>query len=230
MQPTLRVTPGPNDPPRLSGAARNALSSWKSGFFDRAKVLAALDEAGRVALLRAGSWVRKVAQQSMRYRKSASAPGQPPSARKGADGSLLRRHLYFAWDDTAKDVVVGPVRLGSSSVPRLHEFGGTLQGVRRKPRSVGEGGPIRIVGEGVWDFGPSTKFVRGDPKHRQVVYARLRTPEMARRATEIENELYAHGDRRYPPRPYMRPALEASSAKIAEFWRDALGRRKGGVA
>lgn len=231
MGPFIRVTPGPNDPPPLSGGSRSALARVKSGFFDRSKVLAAMDEATHVALLKAGAWVRKVAQRSMRYRKTASAPGTPPSARSGQEGSLLRRFLFFAYDEPAKQVVVGPLRLGAEAdVPRLHEYGGTRKAVRRKPKQVGQTGPISIVDGGDFKVGPSTRPVKGDPKQRQVVYVRLRTAAMAQKATEIEEMLYAHLDAKYPPRPYMRPALESSSEMIAKFWANSLGRKRGSAA
>lgn len=231
MHPFIRVTPGPNDPPRLSGGSRSALARVKSGFFNREKVLAAMDEATHVALLKAGAWVRKVAQRSMRYRKKASAPGQPPSARKGEAGSLLRKLLFFAYDESSRQVVVGPLRLGAGAdVPKLHEFGGIRRGMRRKPKQVGQTGPIRLVAEGVWDFGPSARFAKGDPKQRQIVYVRLKTPRMAEASTKIEDTLYSHLDAKYPPRPFMRPALTSSSDKIAEFWANSLGRKRSSAA
>jgi hypothetical protein len=167
----------------------------------------------------------------MRYRKTKSSPGQPPSARQGESGSLLRKFLFFSWDEQTKGVVIGPVKLGrESDVPRLHEFGGTLRGLRRKVKSVGDTGPIRIVDEGSFEFGPSTRFAKGDPRQRQIVYVKLDTAAQAAKSTAIENELYGHLDRRYPPRPYMRPALEQSQGKIAEFWADSLGVKRRGIA
>lgn len=91
-------------------------------------------------------------------------------------------------------------------------------GGRRKPRQVGDSGPIRIVGTDRFTFGRSTKFVRGDPKQRQVVYAKLTTAKQAAKATQIEQELYSHLDQKYPPRPFMVPALAASRARINELF------------
>ncbi len=225
--PKIEVSPQQTAAPRLSGAARSGLASVKAGFFNRAKVMAAVEEGQRVALMRGGAIVRRVAQFSMRYRKSASQPGTPPSARSGSEGSLLRKFLFFAYDEPSRGVVVGPVKLGNRrSLPSLHEHGGVLSLVHREPKNVGESGPIRIVEEGFWDFGPATRFIKGDPRQRQVVYGKLTSAAQVERANRLQEEMYAHGDRRYPPRPYMRPALERSRERILKVWENVLGVKR----
>lgn len=222
--PTLQVSSQQLPVPTLSASARSGLASFKAGFFNRTKVLAAVDEGKRVALMRGGAYVRRVAQTMMRYRKSASQPGTPPSARSGPEGSLLRKMLFFAYDEPSGGVVVGPVKLGGRrSLPNLHEFGGVLQLIQRKATKVGESGPIRIVNEGYWDFGPATKFIKGDPRQRQVVYGKLTSAAQVARADRLQEEMYAHGDRRYPARPFMKPALERSRERIQKVWENVLG-------
>lgn len=225
MNPTLSVSSNPRAPLGMSSRGSAALRAFKSGFFDRKKVMDALDEAQRVAFLRGAAWVAKVAQRSMRYRKKASAPGSPPSARSGTDGSLLRKMLYFAWDETAREAIAGPVKLGSrSDTPKLHERGGTKAVRPPRPLKAGDVGPIRIVlGGAKRRGGRSTKSVPGDKAGRSVVYAPLRTTKQAELATVIQRNVYSAKELRYPPRPYMGPALANSRDKIAEFWSGALG-------
>lgn len=213
--------------PKMSARGAASMRAFKSGFFNRDKVMKAMDEATYFALMSSGAWVRKVAQRSMRYRKSKSRPGEPPSARQGPARSLLRSMLYFAYDFQSQEVVVGPVKLGpESSVPSLHEYGGVQQAVRRKPKIAGDTGPIRIVDDRVFEFGPSTEFAKKDPKQRQIVYIRLKTAKQAAESTEIEETLYASLDRRFPKRPFMRPALVQSADKIVSFWENSLGVKR----
>jgi hypothetical protein len=95
----------------------------KSMFFDRVAVTRAVAPAKIRVLSKIGAFIRKSAQTSMRYRKRASAPGQPPSAHKEF-GALLRRLLFFGYDRSTDSVVVGPVATKRAEAPNLNEFGG----------------------------------------------------------------------------------------------------------
>lgn len=100
------------------------LRQAQAGFFDRARVQHATTDAERWVLSRFGAFVRQRARTSMRRRKDPAPPGQPPSAHVG----LLRQHLYFAWDQDHRSVVIGPVRLNqrqAAEAPPLLEYGGT---------------------------------------------------------------------------------------------------------
>ncbi len=106
----------------------------KGNFFDRDKVLKALDRASHKNLSRAGALVRTIAQRSMRYttKWTAHAPaGKPPLAHK--QNPLLRKLLFFAFDAASKSVVIGPVRSRRGVVPQLMEEGGE---VRKGPRQI----------------------------------------------------------------------------------------------
>lgn len=123
----------------------------KEGFFDRQKVLDAVDKATVKNLSKSGANVRKTAQKSLVYSDKPSSAGRPPHAhrsrtiiRKSRSGkvqyskktgqalkrsvSFLREYLYFFYDQTAKSVVIGPVKLDSTidsaALPAL-EYGGT---------------------------------------------------------------------------------------------------------
>lgn len=105
----------------------------KSMFFDRVKVLDAMDKKMNRVGGATGAFGRKVMQRGMRYRKSASEPGDYPSARRG--NSLLRDKILFGYDIRTKDLVIGPARLDTQdkevsaagkTVPELINFGGTV--------------------------------------------------------------------------------------------------------
>lgn len=99
---------------------------FKTRFFrDLDKLQNAEERAAKRALSRFGAFVRTRARSSMRKRKKASAPGQPPSAHVG----LIRKLLFFAYEAQTKSVIVGPALINSKhgkSLVELHEKGGTL--------------------------------------------------------------------------------------------------------
>lgn len=105
------------------------IEAAKSNFFDRPKVMKAVDGARRRALSKTGAFVRRRAQTSMRTRKIVSFPGQPPSAHVG----LVRKLLFFGYDTVKQSMVVGPVKInkGDGEAPRLLEHGGTVTRILR---------------------------------------------------------------------------------------------------
>jgi hypothetical protein len=104
-------------------------------FFDRKKVTRAVDKATRVVLSKAGAFIRTTARHSIRQRKAASAPGEPPSSHAG----LLKRFILFGYDARRQTVVVGPMRLNQKvgNAPEALEHGGAsvvVEGLRRRRR------------------------------------------------------------------------------------------------
>jgi len=111
----------------------------KAIFFDRKAVRSAVDRTTRRVLSKFGAFVRRAARSSIRKRKRASAPGEPPSSHTG----LLRRFIFFGYDRSRRSVVIGPGRLNERIGDALAalEHGGTstvLEGLRgkRKKRHV----------------------------------------------------------------------------------------------
>lgn len=101
----------------------------KDLFFDRAKVVRALDRARLRVLKESGRLVRKQAQRSLRYESGSSAPGGPPHVHRSRtitrvskstgkkrrrSVSLLRDRIWFAYDPASSGVVVGPAKLGGT--------------------------------------------------------------------------------------------------------------------
>ena len=102
----------------------STLDHIKKNFFDREKVLRAVDKGVRKQFSRFGGTVRKISRNSIRKRKAASAPGSPPTNRT----DLLRKNIFYSYDEKKKQTVIGPVLLNKSAfVLELLEFGGTEQ-------------------------------------------------------------------------------------------------------
>ena len=94
-------------------------------FFDRDAVIKAMDAKSRRALSKAGAFLRRRARSSLRRRKKASIPPNPPSVHS-SDSFATLKNILFAYDRDAQTVVVGPVRTKQATItaPALHEFGG----------------------------------------------------------------------------------------------------------
>jgi hypothetical protein len=81
----------------------------KSSIFFRDKaILSFMDKKTAQAMSKALSHIWRRAQTSMRYRKGASKPGQPPSAHK-EHGAKIRNLMRFAFNPKEKRGVVGPL-------------------------------------------------------------------------------------------------------------------------
>lgn len=106
-----------------------------SNFFDRAKVMAAVDKAFIRNMARSGALVRKIMRQSMRKRKKSAETGKPPSAH---GNPKLKDLIFFAYDSSDKSTVIGPVLFAKGEAPELLEKGGTI--VRK-----GRGGKSRAM-------------------------------------------------------------------------------------
>lgn len=93
----------------------------KEGFFDRAKVLKAIDGATVRVLSKFGAYVRTGAKSSIRKRKRPSLPGQPPSSHVGT----LKQLIFFSYDFEKKSVVIGPTLSNHpTGAPEVLEHGG----------------------------------------------------------------------------------------------------------
>lgn len=107
----------------------------KQFFFDRERVIKAVSRARRIALSKAGAFIRTRARTSIRKRKGVSEVGSPPSSHTGA----LRKGILFGYDPARESVVVGPVGFRGSTAPAALEFGGPSTRLVR-----GEEVPIQI--------------------------------------------------------------------------------------
>lgn len=129
---------------------------FKSVFFDREKVLKAVDRTVARHLNWFGGYVRRTARNSLKPSDSYSAPGEPPHThvtylRKhtGRDRtklavpkrrSLFRDTILYGYEREAQTVVVGPFLFNgaktSPTVPELLEYGGETTVIRYRKREV----------------------------------------------------------------------------------------------
>jgi hypothetical protein len=111
-----------------SGNSRE-VDTFKSGFFDRGAVLAAVGAAATTGMKRTGGYIRAVARNSMKKAAArvSSAPGTPPNVHIGT----LKNLLFFAFDLQTNSLVVGPVGFKGSDTPRTLETGG--RGIAKRP-------------------------------------------------------------------------------------------------
>jgi len=103
----------------------------KDMFFDRHVVMAAVDNAKRKVLSKAGAFIRTAAKTSIRKRKKSAPPGSPPHSHEGS----LRRLILFGYDKPADSVVVGPVGFKKSTThpaPNVLEYGGDTVVLKRR--------------------------------------------------------------------------------------------------
>lgn len=102
----------------------------KKFFFDRKRVMDAMDRATARVFGRFGGTVRLAAQRSMKQAsgpKDYAAPGRPPKVHKG----FLRGFIYYIYDPGERAVVIGPTPLpgrrrspfSNYTVPEVHEKG-----------------------------------------------------------------------------------------------------------
>jgi len=98
------------------------ISQAKGLFFDRQRVKNAVDRTTRRVLSRFGAFVRTRAKSSIRKRKKSAPPGKPPSSHTG----LLKKFIFFGYDQYQQSVVIGPVKLNAQGqeVPHTLEQGG----------------------------------------------------------------------------------------------------------
>ena len=185
----------------------------KRQFFHARWVIRYAERAARGVLRRQGAYLRGVARRLIRRRKAwtAAPPGQPPYTHTGA---LKRSILYAMGRD---NVVIGPTATGIGRIGHTHEFGGVEAAVSAHNRkanwvlALGGHGPVAVDADGT------------------PVVAKLRTTRQVQRARRLART-FPHEvvpgkpRRRYPPRPFMGPALRIAEPKLPEFWRDAFRR------
>ncbi len=175
-----------------------------SKFFDRAIVETEVERIELQGLKRNAFYLRRVARNSIRRRKSPSKPGKAPRSVRGD----LKRGIWAMLDGSS--AVVGPVKYDwGTGAPNTLEFGGETVIDRSVQRRVGDGGEVRVVS------GRAGKEVRPGVR---VVFAKITTQKQADRATAINRSIFGPRTIRVAERPFMAPALEKSMSKLAPMW------------
>lgn len=172
--------------------------------FNRRLVKQRTDSAGVDALYRAGAYLRTTARRKIKKSNKASRPGRPPHTREGQ----LRNAILFAVDEGKKIAWVGPSARLISDIAKYHEFGGVqVRKSKRKEYRIGIPGPVDIQ----------------DGKPR---FASLKTQRQVDRARFIDRLAWPDSallkKRKYPPRPFMGPAMEASIKQLNKIFSVSL--------
>lgn len=179
-------------------------------FFDSAKVKASLDAGTRKALSKCGAFVRTKSKTSLRYRKKASAPGQPPSVHRAGSftrenkktgvrraTSPLKELIYFAWDSRTKSVTVGPIPFARTGTPARLEHGGAARVVKLDPLPA----TTRRAGK-----------AQAANYRRLVQEGRIAVPPRGRKVLSIP----------FAARPFMHPAMVSQVGKFPEAFRGVV--------
>lgn len=164
----------------------------KELFFDKAKVVRAVNKARRAILSKAGAFIRQRAKTSMRKRKGTSAPGEPPYAHEGS----LRRFMFFGYDPSADTVVVGPAKTNQVFFNRDRKpVKGTV------PSTLEYGGQITVL-----EVMKNGRWQRADLRSKRRIAG---LPTRYRKVS-------------IKPRPFMRPALLAELPRLPALWRNSV--------
>ena len=198
-------------------------------FFDRPKIMREVDKAKRRNLMKAGGFIRKTSQRSMRRRLGPSRPGTPPNAHVGT----LRRLLFFSFDRSTKSVVVGPYALpGRGFAPRALEFGGTTFSITSaKKRRAMQATPAQL--EILERYGLPTQVNRFQAirmidqlsanKWRRNTRIRTRKRDrLAPNAVAPDGRMKRKVRIKVRARPYMRPAMMKNLSVVSSVWRNSV--------
>lgn len=119
------------------GSRRAILELRAQTFLDRRPVMSALEQKYRTVMARLGGFARTTMQRMMRHKLGPSKPGKPPNAHRdhGGNDGTLRRLIEFGYDVDKKELVVGPHRIDSPTIP--------LEG-KTVPQLLNEGGSAFI--------------------------------------------------------------------------------------
>lgn len=125
-------------------------------FFAPERVMAATDRAARRVMNKWGGGVKIRMRRSIRRRKRASRPGEPPSAH--APGGSGLKYIRYSYNARRRSVLVGVVRNDSprlygqrQTVPELHELGGVVSVLGRDGRVRPGNYPKRPIAKPVFD-------------------------------------------------------------------------------
>lgn len=173
----------------------------KANFFDRTKVINAIGKAEARNQAKAGAHVRTTARRSMKKvgkrarakGETSSKPGNPPFVHKGT----LKDLIYFAYEPSKQNTVIGPEGIGGSDTPSVLEYGGTT---------------VRMIRP---DF-QKRKPRKTTPKQVEAFKRKLAANSLPKRLPKIAQAV------NYAARPFMGPALEKSQDFIASVWKDSV--------
>jgi hypothetical protein len=171
----------------------------KHAFFDSARILAATTRATVETLAQAGAYVRRTAKGLIRPGRKPSQPGKPPHSHT----NLLRDRIFFGFDETTGEMIVGPEKTNQVFFNHAGEpVTGAIPEILEQP----EGGDIQVL-EVQRQYGPRKgQWVRADLRSKR----RLAGRPMRLRKAHVRS------------RPFMRPALDQNVDKFKALWGDVI--------
>lgn len=182
-----------------------------------------MTKARRRILSKAGAWVRTAARSSLRRRKKPSQPGTPPSVHAESSARATLKKIYFAYDPPNDSVVIGPEKLNQvnfniagvrTSVPNVHEFGGTIA-IREWMFTALDERTIDIVERYPSSFNWLDEWTRRDLRWKMTSRKRKWTLAKFGVKTRVRNA-------NYPARPFMQPALKKVAPKFPDLFKDSI--------
>ena len=219
--------------------ARGASNVTVSGHYQDAsvEVLRKVKAANITTLGKAAAYIRGIARRSISKKDTVSKPGNPPHSPTGR----LHASIAFNVDRKLGVAVIGPARAIIAEIGRTHEFGGT-EGRKNRAKRHQRKFDLRIGGVGPIRLGRRTRSSnvltesqmrsRIRRTYQSATFARLLTSDQVARSKEIAAQMGLppsvtgltpeSPQRRYPPRPFMRPALNRSRARLPAFWRNSV--------
>ena len=193
------------------------------------KIQKAVDKANQAVLRRCGAYVRKIARDFIRHKSNPERHSEP--LHSPYDHFGLKQSVIFVVDGDA--VYIGPrhIRGGLANVARLHEFGGEAV-VKDIDMELWDGVKQGMVGPvTVRNLRRSDRVVRHDsrtdPKTgRKVVWVHIANRRQAEHSTRLYHRLMRNSTAtrlvRYPPRPYMAPALMKALPNLSSMWKNSI--------
>lgn len=191
-------------------------------FFDSEKVLKALENGERRALVRNAGFIRTIARRSLRSagkKGKVSQPGEPPRSVTGK----LKKFLNFSYDPATRSAVIGPEGFGwlhftttgldiSEPIPAILEYGGEYRVFEERYtkgpyKTLWSRVDLRRTDRKAWLRFTEENGGRGfvSDKHGVERETRMRTVRIAKR-------------------PYMRPALDKARPRLIEMWKDTMNK------
>lgn len=200
-------------------------TTLKRFFYDRDAVQAKLTKKRLGALRKAALTARRVTRRKLRRRKRTSNPKESPSVHTESNFATLK-NIQAGFDYVREASLVGPIGLSGTvnrPAPGLLEQGGhfTRRNYRRTERVVGGAGEISIDSPGAKPRAANTKVTTTwDGRVVLVTYGRLNTPQQARRANELNADLYGPHEisGTVEERPFMAPGMAEASESFLDLY------------
>ena len=175
---------------------------------DPKAVVDAIDRATDRNMRTFGRYTRQTVRQSIRKRKAASLPGQPPSSHRGD----LKRLIYYDYEQDAQNVVIGPLKYNQVV------FDESLRPVSQTvPEILETGGDLWLVEE--WN---GYVWRRRDLRTRRSAAAVAAVRNSGHSGVFVQKRPHRKRRVRIAARPFMQPAFELNQQELPKIWANSV--------